>query len=92
MMVMNGTVVEHWSRTQATPALSTTAEYCAVITGAAEVLGKQSMLMDLGLSASSSRDRLQRCQSDRVKEKTGKNRTRRVDVLVVAERLPRREE
>ena len=39
VMMMNGTVVEHWSRTQATPALSTAeAEYCAVIRGAAEAL------------------------------------------------------
>ena len=52
MKVMNGTVVKHWSRTHATSALSTSeAEDYAVITGAAEALGQQSMLMDLGLSA-----------------------------------------
>ena len=49
---MNGTVVKHLSRTQATRALSTAeAEYCAVITEAAEALGMGLMLMDLGLSA-----------------------------------------
>ena len=36
-MMINGTVVKHWSRTQATRALSTAeAEYHAVVTGAAE--------------------------------------------------------
>ena len=36
MMMINGTVVKHWSRTQATRALSTAeAEYFAVVTGAA---------------------------------------------------------
>ena len=71
VMMMNGTVVEHWSRTQATPALST---------AEAEILrGHQgSGRGSLGLSASSSRDRLQRCQSDRVKERTRKNQTRSV--------------
>ena len=37
MMMINGTVVKHWSKTQATSALSTAvAEYYAVVTGAAE--------------------------------------------------------
>ena len=46
-MVINGTVVNHWSRTQATRALSTAeAECCAVVTGAAEALGMQSMMTD----------------------------------------------
>ena len=50
-MMMNGTVVKHWSRTQATRALSTAeAEYHAVVTGAAEGLGMQSMMADLGVT------------------------------------------
>ena len=52
MMMINGTVVKHWSRTQATRALSTAeAEYYAVVTGAAEGLGMQSMMADLGVTA-----------------------------------------
>ena len=52
IMMINGTVVKHWSRTQATRALSTAeAEYCAVVTGSAEGLGMQSMMRELGLSA-----------------------------------------
>ena len=51
MMMINGTV-KHWSRIQATRALSTAeAEYDAVVTGAAEALGVQSMMTDLVLSA-----------------------------------------
>ena len=47
-MMINGTVVKHWSRTQATRALSTAeAEYHAVVAGAAEGLGVQSMMADL---------------------------------------------
>ena len=50
--MVNGTVLEHWSRTRASRALSTAeAEYYAVVTGAAEGLGMQSMMTDLGLSA-----------------------------------------
>ena len=50
-MMINGTVVKHWSRTKATRALSTAeAEYCAVVTGAAEGLGMQSMMADLGVT------------------------------------------
>ena len=50
-MMINGTVVKHWSRTQAMRALSTAeAEYCAVVTGAAEGLGMQSMMADLGVT------------------------------------------
>ena len=63
-MMMNGTVVKHWSRTQATRALSTAeAENYAVITGAAEALAMQSMLMAVDVNghglerASSSLDR-----------------------------------
>ena len=38
VMMINGTVVKHWSRTQAARALSTAAaQYYAVVTGAAEV-------------------------------------------------------
>ena len=52
MMMISGTVVKHWSRTQATRALSTAeAEYYAVVTGAAEGLGMQWVMADLGLSA-----------------------------------------
>ena len=51
MVMINGTVVKHWSRTQATRALSTAeAEYYAVVTGAAEGLGMQSMMADLGVT------------------------------------------
>ena len=51
MMMINGTVVKHWSRTQATRALSTAeAEYYAVVTGATEGLGMQSMMADFGLT------------------------------------------
>ena len=50
--MINGTVVKHWSRTQGTLALSTAeTEYYAVVTGAAEGLGMQLMMADLGLSA-----------------------------------------
>ena len=50
-MMINGTVVKHCSRTQATRALSTAeAEYYAVVTGAAEGLGMQSMMADLGVT------------------------------------------
>ena len=52
MMMINGMVVKHWSRTQATRTLSTAeAEYYAVVTGAAEGLGMRSMMADMGLSA-----------------------------------------
>ena len=52
VMMINGTVVKHWSRTQAPRALSTAAaQYYAVVTGAAEVHGIQSMMADLALSA-----------------------------------------
>ena len=51
MMMINGTVVKHWSRTQATRALSTAeAENYAVVTGATEGLGMQSMMADLGVT------------------------------------------
>ena len=44
IMMVSGTVVKHGSRTQATRALSTAeAEYYAVVTGAAEGLGMQSL-------------------------------------------------
>ena len=50
--MISGTVVEHWSRTQAAHVLSTAdAEQCAVIKGAAEALGTQSKTTDLGLCA-----------------------------------------
>ena len=48
MMMINGTVVNHWSSTHATRALSTAqAEYYAVVTGATERLGMQSMMAGL---------------------------------------------
>ena len=51
MMMINGTVVKHWSRMQATRVLSTAeAEYYAVVTGAAEGLGMQSMMADMGVT------------------------------------------
>ena len=51
MMMIYGTVVKHWSRTQTTRELSTAeAEYYAVVTGAAEGLGMQSMMADLGVT------------------------------------------
>ena len=51
MMMINGTVVKHRSRKQAMRALSTAeAEYYAVVTGAAEGLGMQSMMADLGVT------------------------------------------
>ena len=50
-MMINGQVVKHWSRTEATRALSKAeAEYYAVITGAAEGLGMQSKMADLGVT------------------------------------------
>ena len=52
MMMINGTVVKHSSRKQATRALSTAeVEYYAVVTGAAKGLGMQSMVADLGVTA-----------------------------------------
>ena len=46
-MMINGTVVKHWSRTPATRALRAEGQYCAVTTGAAEGLQVQSMMTDL---------------------------------------------
>ena len=51
-MTINGTVVQHCSRTQASRAPSTAEAECyAVITVAAEGLGMQSMMTDLSLGA-----------------------------------------
>ena len=51
-MMIKGTAVKHWSRTQAKRALCTTeAEYYAVITGAAVAHGMRSTMTDVGLSA-----------------------------------------
>ncbi len=49
-MIMVGRVgVKHWSRTQATRALSSgEAEYAALVTGCAEGLGLQGLMKDLG--------------------------------------------
>ena len=58
MMMVSGKVVKHWSRTQASRALSTAdADSFAVVTGAAEGLGMQSMWTEF---AGSCLDRLQR--------------------------------
>ena len=55
MTMINGTVVKHWLRTQASRALSKAqAEYYAVVTGVAEGLGVWSMMTDLGKSAQGS--------------------------------------
>ena len=52
MMVINGTVVTHWSRTQATCAFSVAeSEYYATVTGTAEGLGMQLLMSDQGLKA-----------------------------------------
>ena len=52
MMMTSGTVVKHWSRNHAARALSTAeAEHYAVITGAVEALGMQSIMTDVGPSA-----------------------------------------
>ena len=49
MMMIVGTVVKHWSRKQATGALSAAeAEHYAVITGAPEALRMQSLMTDSG--------------------------------------------
>ena len=85
-MMINGTVVKHWSRTQATRAVSTEeAEYYAVVTGAAEGPGMQSTMADLGLSTQVRvLDGLQRCQSDCVETGSWKDPTRGTEVCVVA--------
>ena len=50
--MVNGTLVKHWSRTQASRALSTAkSEYYADVMGTAEGLGMQPMMTDLGLGA-----------------------------------------
>ena len=75
--MVSGTVVKHWSRTQASRALSTAeAEDNAVETGAAEGLGMQSMDDRLGTDcAGSCLDRLQGSQSDCVEKRTWKDQT-----------------
>ena len=86
MMMISGTVVKHWSRTQATRALCTAeAEYYAVVTGAAEGLGMQSMMADLGVTT---HVRVwtdpKRCQSDSVEKRSRKDSTRGIKVFVAA--------
>jgi len=52
VVVFGGVAVKHWSRTQASRALSVgEAEYYALVTGCAEGIGLQSVLMDLGVKA-----------------------------------------
>jgi hypothetical protein len=49
VMTFGGVAVKHWSRSQASRALSVgEAEYYALVTGCAEGLGMQSLLVDLG--------------------------------------------
>ena len=49
MLTVGGVGVKHWSRTQATRALSVgEAEYYALVTGCKEGLGMQSLLRDMG--------------------------------------------
>ena len=49
MMMVSGTVLKNWSRTEVSRALSTAeAEDYAVVPGAAEGLGRQSMMTDMG--------------------------------------------
>ena len=86
MMMINGTVVKHWSRTQATRALSTAeAEYYAVVTGAAEGLGMQSMMADLGVTT---HVRVwtdsNAAKSDSVEKRSQKDSTCGVEVFVAA--------
>ena len=86
MMMINGTVVKRWSRTQATRALSTAeAEYYAVVTGAVEGLGMQSMMADLGVTiqvrvwTDSNAG-----QSDSVEKRPRQDSTRGIEVFVAA--------
>eukprot|EP00974_Lingulodinium_polyedra_P067765 6559885-Lingulodinium_polyedra.AAC.1 len=52
VVVFGGVAVKHWSRSQASRALSAgEAEYYALATGCTEGLGVQSLLMDLGWQA-----------------------------------------
>ena len=71
-MMIYGTVVKHWSRTQTTRELSTAeAEYYAVVAGAAEGLGMQPMMAGLGRDQpSASLDGFQRCESDSVEKRS----------------------
>ncbi len=49
IMTVGGVAVKHWSRSQRTRALSVgEAEYAAMVTGAAEGLGMQALMEDLG--------------------------------------------
>ena len=49
VVTVDGVVVKSWSRTQKAKALSSgEAEYCAMVTGAAEGMGMQSIAADLG--------------------------------------------
>ena len=49
IMTVGGVAVKHWSRSQRTRALSVgEAEYAAMVTGAAEGLGMQALMQDLG--------------------------------------------
>ena len=51
MVTYGRTAVKHWARTQASRALSVgEAEYYALVTGCAEALGMQSVLMDMGIA------------------------------------------
>ena len=51
-LTWGGSLLESWSRSQGTPALSSgEAEFFAVIKGAAESIGVQSLLADMGMEA-----------------------------------------
>ena len=71
--MISGTLVERWSRTQASRALSVAgSEYYASVTGTAGGLGMQLLLSDPGLkSVIKNMDGLQRSESDRVETRLG---------------------
>ena len=85
-MMISGTTVKHWSRTQATRALrQAEAECYQVITGTGDALGLQSMMSDLGLSAHGScLDGLQCSQGDCVKRRLWGDQTCGSEMLVAA--------
>ena len=79
-MTVNGTV----ATTQASRARSTAeAAYCAVVTRAAEGLGLQSMMMDLGLSAQV-RAWTDSDAGDCVKKRPWEDQTCGIEILVAA--------
>ena len=80
-MMINGTVVKHWSRTQATRALSTAeAEYYAVVTGAPEGLGMQSMIAYLCVTTQV-RVSIDSNASKAIASRRGLGKTRHVELM-----------